>query len=268
MPGDFEAMPDEASRTTPSNTPARRIGATVSDLHILTERSSIDRHMAALDAAADRVSMFVFNGDIFDFRWSQASSFRKSIDLALKWIERLLQHNPHCRFVFTIGNHDNVAAYQRGLAALAKSYDNFDWARFWVKLEDKFFLHGDVVDRRGTPEHFELRRSRWDSEIIRGPVANKMYGAVTAVGVHRLASRMISRRKCARRILAYARHVLHHRESELRDIYFGHIHTSFVDFEYAGRRFHNSGAAIEQLHLHIIEFPIADRGTLEFGHAH
>lgn len=243
------------------------VGCTVSDLHILTQRSAIHRYAEQLDAAARRASVFVFNGDIFDFRWSRAGSFRQSVQVALDWIADLVAHYPHCRFVFTIGNHDDVGAYREGLFDLSEQYANLDWARYWLRIGDKFFLHGDVVDRAGRPARLERARARWDREMVRGELANAVYGAAMMAGAHRLASRVLSRRRSARRILAYMRHVLGPSEWEIRDIYFGHIHSSFVDFWYRGRRFHNSGTAIRQLSLRVIEFPYRAE-QLELCHEH
>jgi UDP-2,3-diacylglucosamine pyrophosphatase LpxH len=46
------------------------IGHTISDLHLLTTRSSAAKMMPSLHHAASEAGLFVLNGDIFDFQWS------------------------------------------------------------------------------------------------------------------------------------------------------------------------------------------------------
>ncbi len=43
-------------------------GAVVSDLRLFTNRTTVHEHMLAIRRAAEECSLFVFNGDSFDFK--------------------------------------------------------------------------------------------------------------------------------------------------------------------------------------------------------
>ncbi len=81
-------------------------GHVISDLHLFAHRSVADSYMRDIRRAAAESDFFVLNGDIFDFRWSTLPTADDSLDAAVAWLRALVTEHPHCRFFYTVGNHD------------------------------------------------------------------------------------------------------------------------------------------------------------------
>ncbi len=229
-------------------------GGTVSDLHMLTNRTAIHEYMEDIERQLADSDLFIFNGDIFDFQWSLHGGFASSVEVAIAWIKELVDRHPHCLFVFINGNHDCVPEYQRALAQLARERRNFAWEEHYLRLGDKIFLHGDVFNAGVTPEALNAYRERHNAQASKGKLMHSMYWAVAKAGVPKMLLKFVPKRACARRIAAYLRNVLGPDYRDLKDVYFGHVHTPFTDFEYDGLRFHNTGTAVIGLQLHILRF--------------
>ena len=242
-------------------TPEQQSGAVVSDLHILTNRTTVHEHMDDIEAAAEAADLFVFNGDIFDFKWSTHGAFQESVAVAVAWIEDLLRRNHDCRFVFLIGNHDGLPSYKAELVRLSNDYPNMTWEEFYLRLDDKVFLHGDVCQTTGSPAELETYRLKCNEHLRDHPVLHMLYWLVSHVGILRLFVKMISKESCARRISQYLSTVMGSEFAEIREVYFGHVHTPFTDFPHNGRIFHNTGAALKRLHLQIMTFDFSENGT-------
>jgi UDP-2,3-diacylglucosamine hydrolase len=227
-----------------------RHGYAVSDLHLFTRWSTARREMPAIHAAARQADFFVLNGDIFDFRWSTLPTVERTVAAAVAWLEGLTADHPRCRVVYLMGNHDRLAAMTGPLEALADRQSNFAWHASHVRIHDALFLHGDLALRAGRRNPFarRLRRRQWKP----GKAVHVAYRSLVAAGVHCLARRFNGPRRCARRILRSLAEHGNHIGQEIRDVYFGHTHRPFTDFEYRGVRFHNTGAAIRGLEMNLL----------------
>ena len=229
-------------------------GLVVSDLHLLTNRTTINFHIHGMERAAAQSDLFILNGDIFDFKWSLHGDVALSLDVAREWIETLVRPFPHCRFVFMIGNHDSLTPYMELLDHLAGRHANIGWDKYWLQVEDKVFLHGDAADAFMTPAALDLHRMRWDRLRQMPRIWHSIYGAATRYSPHWIVPQLKSKRLCANRLIHYLRAALGAGFYDIQDIYFGHLHSPFTDFTCKGIRFHNTGAAIHGLRLRMLPF--------------
>ena len=61
-------------------------GLVLSDLHLFSIRSCGEHHLLSIRESLEQADHIVFNGDTFDFRWSQYSTEEQSIAAALAWL--------------------------------------------------------------------------------------------------------------------------------------------------------------------------------------
>lgn len=206
--------------------------------------------------AADACDLFVFNGDIFDFKWSQHGGFRQSVRMAEAWIRTLVSAHSQTRFVFLLGNHDCIDPYKTALDGIQRSLPNFEWHEYWYRLNKKVFLHGDVCHAGGTAKDLRAYRNRWSRMIRTSPLSHAAYWAVGQSGLPMVAPRFLRRKACAMGILNYLREELGQDFQDIEEVYFGHVHTAFRDFRLEGLTFHNTGAATKGMELEIIWFRV------------
>jgi len=231
-----------------------RRGAVVSDLHFLTIRSTLQEHLSSLMTAAEASDLFVFNGDIFDFKWSQHGGFPQSVRIAEAWIRTLVSAHSETHFVFLLGNHDCIDPYKTALDSIERGLKNFEWHENWFRLKKKLFLHGDVCHAGGTAKALRAYRNRWSRMLRTSPFSHAAYWAVGRSGLPAVAPRFLRRKACARQILDYLAEELGDDFSSLEEVYFGHLHKSFRDFQIDGMIFHNTGAAKKGVELDIHRF--------------
>lgn len=229
-------------------------GAVVSDLHLFTNRTTVHEHIDDIRRAADECDLFVFNGDIFDFKWSRHGGFALSVHAAEEWIRRLVAAHPETAFVFLLGNHDSVPAYRETLDGLAREFSNLDWRADWYRRGGRLFLHGDVSHPLASRRGLRVYRDRCNRTLQRSRFHHACYWVFARSGLPAFFLRFVSREKCARRILAYLRRELGGDLDEISDIYFGHVHTPFSDFSHGGFSFHNTGSATRGFRLSVIRF--------------
>lgn len=230
----------------------------VSDLHLFANRSRGHDHLDRIIAAADEADHCVLGGDIFDFKWSTLSDTQSTVDAAVDWLQNLCQHVPGTHVQFLLGNHDYHHELIERLPALAAEVHNFEWHRFYIRLGDAIFLHGDVADRRMTAEMLEHRRSRWSNHRPPGRYRSRAYDLVVKTRVHMLVPRAVyPRRIVARRILSYLKDIDQGPDTGVRQVCFGHTHLPVADYHYKGLYFHNGGAPIGKQPFHILELEIA-----------
>jgi UDP-2,3-diacylglucosamine hydrolase len=220
-------------------------GYVVSDLHYLAQRSAAEKHMHRLHEAAEQADFFVLNGDIFDFEWSILGDPGQSLRIAADWLAELAKHFPACRFYYVMGNHDNNSDFVPLLDHLDSTVDNFHWHPSHVRIGDCLFLHGDLAIDNGLRD--PLHRPVQPARRLRNRAETMAYTMLCGARVHRLLIQMHGPRYCAKRI----HQSLHHHHPDLArgltDVYFGHSHKPFQDFQYRDLRFHNSGSAIRGL---------------------
>ena len=218
------------------------IGHTISDLHLLSNRSCAGWKMPALHHAASEAGLFILNGDIFDFQWSIYSDIHRSLDFVEKWIDHLVSRHPHCRFVFIMGNHDSLPAYAELLEKLCARHANLLWDPFYLKVGEKVFLHGDVHNSP-TPEMLQIYRARWH-----GPAHKRWthtpYLIFAWLRIPRLIHELTPKHGPIIDVIAYLKSELGPRFEEVQDIYYGHTHKPHSNFIRYGLRFHNTGAML------------------------
>ena len=232
------------------------LGAVVSDLHLFTNRTTVHEHMPDIRRAADECRLFVFNGDIFDFQWSLHAGFEASVRAAEEWIRDLASSHPNTRFVFLLGNHDSIPAYRDALDRLAAEMGNLEWHSEWYRRDGRLFLHGDIYHGGATGASLDAYRTRCNRILRRSRFRHACYWLFARSGLPALFLRLVNRKTCARRILAYLRTELGPDLRDVREIYFGHVHTPFTDFRYDRLLFHNTGAALKGMRLSIMRFTL------------
>jgi UDP-2,3-diacylglucosamine pyrophosphatase LpxH len=229
----------------------------VSDLHLFANRSRGDAHLERIRIAADEADYFVLGGDIFDFKWSTLGDLRASVDAAAAWIHDLCLRAPSTQVQFLLGNHDYHDEFIRRLPALSNQLPNFEWHRFYLRLGNTIFVHGDVADRRMTAQMLEERRSRWNGHRQRGRFHSRAYDLVVKSRVHMLVPRAVyPRRIVARRILSYLQDIGHCPHHGVEQVCFGHTHLPLADYRYGGLCFHNGGAPIGAGKFRILELEL------------
>lgn len=235
-----------------------RIGATVSDLHLFSHHSRMDRYFAHMEEVASVAEAFVLNGDIFDFKWSEHGIFSRSVQAAEHFLRKLAEDHPDCHFHVVLGNHDAVPPYRRCLEELASQHVNLDWHEFACQLEDRVFLHGDVIHAGSSNAAVRAFRSRLQHPA-RGLAWHKWaHSAVHRSRVPWAAFRMLPKRLLAVRLLAYLENENWLNGRPVRHIYFGHTHSDFEDFSFRSYRFHNCGSATHGARLRLVTFPMKD----------
>lgn len=244
------------------------IGHTVSDLHLLTNRSSAGWMMPSLHHAASEAGLFVLNGDIFDFQWSMYPDIGESLRFVQDWIRNLVCRHSQCQFVFIMGNHDSLPAYGRLLDAMSDRYTNLVWDPFYLKVGEKAFLHGDVHNSP-TTETLVAYRERWH-----GPPRQRWIHTVYLVSswlrIPRLIHELMPKHAPIDDVITYLKTELGPRFDEVQDVYYGHTHKPHSNFIRNGLRFHNTGATLHGVRSRIQTFLYdptdLERGLEERGH--
>ena len=231
-------------------------GTVISDLHLLTNRSMATQHMETIRQAANNSAVVVLNGDIFDFKWSIHPSLTMSIEQASRWLRDLADGHTDCRWIVLLGNHDDHIEYQTALDQLAFTCPNLAWHDQLVTIGTKVFLHGDVCHAGGSNRHLETYRAKYRVAPIQTQWQHGLYKAVSRLGVQQVASRLTSKRKAAKRLDQYLHQEMGSEFKRYTDVYFGHVHQPFLDYEYHGRKYHNSGAALIGAKLKPIQFSV------------
>ena len=158
----------------------------VSDLHLFARRSEAPRYLEAIRRRAALATTFVLGGDIFDFRWSTQATSGEAVEAAVAWLKQLTGECPGCHFHYLLGNHDYNDDFIRRLAEFAPGVQNLSWHKFYLRLGDSVFLHGDAADRRRTtPQVLALDRDRWLHDRRRGRMHRRMYDLAIRAGLHR-----------------------------------------------------------------------------------
>lgn len=231
-------------------------GCFISDLHLLTSRSSAGRYLGAICEAALRSRVFVFGGDIFDFRWAGVPIERAARDAA-QWLREFAESCPGCQFHYLLGNHDHHEVFIERLVELDRDVANLAWDHHFLRLGDKVFLHGDVLGRNVTAETLTARRTRLHHHRVRDTWEHQVYDLAVLAGLHRPVPYVVHpTRMVARGVLHYLRQAGHGPDSGVRDVYFGHVHRLITSYAYRGLRFHSGGAAIRGLPFEILEFQL------------
>lgn len=226
-------------------------GYVISDLHLFAKRSVAGRYIRAMHAAADKADFFILNGDIFDFCWTTLTSIDNTMNAACKWLEGFVDRDPHCRFIYVLGNHDGLQPFADRLDDLCLRVGNLEWHPSYARVGTSLFFHGDIPvgKRRGNILNRELARLR----TKRGWAMHAGYDLVVAARLHKGVMSLHWAPRFTRRILR----LLNNDHSDVldgvTDIYFGHTHRAMSDHYHEGIRFHNTGSTIEGLRCNLLK---------------
>jgi UDP-2,3-diacylglucosamine pyrophosphatase LpxH len=227
------------------------LGYVVSDFHIFAKWSSADSYIADVRAAAAAADFFVFNGDIFDFKWSTLESSEATTRAAIEWFRQLASDFPRCHFFYVLGNHDCHVSFIDPLNSLADELDNFSWHNSYCRIGTWLFMHGDLIFKAQSGTPFE--RTHLSTGEPRHSLLGTSYHIVISMGAHALAALMFAKEKCAKQLLKVLKGKGYSGMEGVEDIYIGHTHAAFSDFKYGGFTFHNSGSAVHDLHCNMMQ---------------
>jgi UDP-2,3-diacylglucosamine pyrophosphatase LpxH len=225
-------------------------GAVISDLHLFARRTETHRIIETLLELPADLEHLVLNGDIVDFRWSSYPSEAETVAAGKLWLQGLLEQRPALRVYYVMGNHDCSAPWAEALDQL--SPERFTWSPTHVKLGSHLFLHGDLVTGEKNPFIRVLTSSH--KHFASSGALDRFYHALIHTRVHVGVSRMHGPEryvpKVERALRTYGADFLY----DTSDIYFGHTHEPFSDYEYRGLRFHNTGSAVRHIKLRALRF--------------
>ncbi|MCH7959316.1 MAG: metallophosphoesterase [Candidatus Hydrogenedentes bacterium] len=229
-------------------------GYVVSDLHMFSRRSEFADHMDDIREVAGKADLFVFNGDIFDFRWTTLPTVEETVDAAISWLKELIDQFPDCHFHFILGNHDNLQVFIDALSELTVPTPNLSWHPYYLRIGDVVFLHGDVSDGHADAAALERSREQWlHDHSVRRPIYHSIYDVVVRLGVHRAIQRVAyPKPRVARRLTAYLEDVGLGSLDGIRHVYFGHTHGAMQNYEYRDMIFHNPGAPIKGVEFNVL----------------
>jgi len=225
------------------------------DLHLFANRSKGARHWDEMRRKAAQAEVFVLGGDIFDFRWARTQSHHHTIEKASAWLMALAESCPRCHFHYVLGNHDYHRKFIEQLCALDAALPNFSWHRYYVRLGNSVFLHGDVADGEGaTAESLAAAREIWLDVRRRGPWASSLYDAVVLARLHKSVPHLVyTKRLIAHRVSVYLERIGQGPAAGVRNVYFGHTHKPMVNYHYGRLAFHNGGAPIKGMKFRILD---------------
>lgn len=225
----------------------------ISDLHMFCRRSDWLKHLPALYEAAASADLFVFNGDTFDFKWSDLSSLEETVDKAIGFLRTFAQLHPQCRVHVNLGNHDHNQPFMEALAALSREMQNFTWHPYYLRVGKTVFLHGDAATYKMTHARLERYRNRWRRHRKQGQIKNRAYDAAFRANAHVAVSRLVfSRKRTARFLAAYLDDIGQGAEDGVERVYYGHTHVPVAGYSYRGLTFHNGGAALAGMDFELV----------------
>lgn len=225
----------------------------VADLHLFARRSSAPRYHDQIIAAALDSDVCVLGGDIFDFRWSTYLTEDETAHAAVEWLRAFDTATKHCRVHFLLGNHDDHPELLERLPFLEQEITTFEWSRYYYRLGDTLFLHGDVADKTTTALGLQLQREQF-SHGSRNELQNRLYDVAIRAQLHRIAPPAVYPcKRVAKRILAYMESIGHPKESGVEHVYFGHTHRPMDHYLFEGVHFHNGGAPIGRAPFRILQ---------------
>ena len=200
-------------------------GFVVSDLHLMARWSTAEKHIDKLAECAKKAEFMVFNGDIFDFKWSRRESFQHSVDFAVEWLEKLIDNFPECSFYYILGNHDSHLEFVETLKQLAEAKSNFAYQPSHIILGTSLFMHGDLVLSNAGGKCFE--RSYYPETKIKHPWISQLYHLLISSGIHNVLPLFYRKQKTAEKIYRALPQLNLESAKNITDIYFGHTHVAF-----------------------------------------
>lgn len=230
-------------------------GLFLSDLHLLSGRSNIERHQDQISSWVEASDIAVLGGDIFDFKWSRQPTLDKAIEVALNWLTRLIQQHPRTSFYYLLGNHDCHPRFVAELDRLTFHAPNLQWQPYWLRLGQFAFLHGDILDGGLEHAHLDVKRKKHICDPIPQAYRHWLYDVAVQAKVHRVVSSLVNRQNWVlTKLYNYLSSQGLDPKSGVTDVYFGHTHRVINNVTYRGVHFHNGGACIKGLDFKILPF--------------
>lgn len=244
-------------------------GLVLSDLHLFAARSRGWNLLEKLHDGFSTLDLLVFNGDIFDFRWSTLPTQEATIKAGIAWLNKLITLNPHCRIHYLLGNHDCLDAFQHQLKQFSARHPQFQCHEYFLRLGNSVFLHGDCVNRRMSPDDLADYRAQWKKGDHFGPALALLYKWIDRLGITRMIHHSVfCRPEVAARITFYLDQANPGWRKGTRHCYFGHTHLPFTGFEHEGILFHNTGSACGNLGFLPIFFDSENPSSKVEGNEH
>lgn len=220
----------------------------ISDLHLFSSRSDVDRHRDLIRRSIEESEMCVWGGDLFDFRWTRLACASTTVQQATEWLNDWLEQYPSIPFIFLRGNHDAHASFARALETLAAQHDHFYAGLDALRVSDALMLHGDLIEGEGTRASLALYRESWERRRIAGAMQNRAYDAIVAARLHTAAASAAHRHKVTcRRLWKSVDSELGDEISGVRRVIFGHTHRQIEGLKCGDIEFYNGGAAIRHV---------------------
>lgn len=240
----------------PQHAPLIRGGVFVSDLHLFSPRSAAAHILGQLAEFQSSERCIVLGGDIFDFRWSVQGTHHETIRAAIGWLEDLLASSGQTQIRFLPGNHDCHPDFLHQLTSLAEHEQRFRWFEHQMQIGDCVFLHGDILDARGSLAAY---RKKFHHAQPQPEVNQQLYNAAVGMRLHKLVPMVRHRTEltCARiKSLIDNRPEHINAPENVARIFFGHTHVPIFGHELQNLQFYNPGAALKymQAHPHFFEF--------------
>ena len=223
----------------------------ISDLHIFSPASSYARHSEHIHQLIKESEVCILNGDIFDFKRSTIGSVSETIPHASRILDSMLSANLNCKFHYILGNQEYIEMFLNTLKDLPA--DRFQVHPDILRIEDKIFLHGDIA----TTQNISLPITETRTRLLlseRDELSAKLARIIVALRLNLVAYLTHSKEQIASRIYQYL--ALHYKNDLIlaKEIYFGHTHVPFNNFELNGIKFFNTGSTIKNMRFEPIVF--------------
>ena len=230
-------------------------GIVVSDLHLFSRRSQGLQALEHLYSLLAGVDILVFNGDIFDFRWSRLATNSDTVREAASWLTAVMRLNPHCRVEFVLGNHDCHEHFVEELSELEERWPAFSWHDHSFSIGENIFLHGDCANRRMSRRGLDRYRKKWSRRKKKGRTMAAGYEMLDRTGIIPAFHQVyFPPERAVRRIWHHLNDAAPEVLEGVRNVFFGHTHLPFANFPYRGINFHNTGSALKGCELNFLKF--------------
>ncbi|WP_315852958.1 metallophosphoesterase [Novipirellula galeiformis] len=240
-----------------SSNPIPKRAVFISDLHLMSTRSTAEQHRDQIGSLIQRNEIVVWGGDLFDFRWSSFSTESEAVDYSLAYLQQWRKEFPHQQFVFLCGNHDASPVFLNELRQWIQGDANFVFAGDVLRIGDTVMLHGDQIEGRGTIHRFENYRQRWADKKRAAMWRFAGYDAIVAARAHKVAAAVAHSNKTAIKKLnrfLTLQELTH--ETGVRQVVFGHTHRLIRGVQHNRMHFFNGGAAIRHVPFRPVEIEL------------
>ncbi len=228
-------------------------GHVLSDLHLFAGWSNAAIHLEKMHSAASMSEFFVLNGDIFDFRWSTLSSIDDTAKASVEWLKELAARHPYCTFYYVLGNHDCNEIFVEHLNTTADTMSNLRWHPSHFRIGNLLFMHGDLPIAGKDP----FKRVICSTTPGKSDFLRRSYGRLIQMGAHKRLDLIFTESRCARMILRKLPSNGTDLTNGITDIYFGHTHAPFSDYNFNGIIFHNTGSTISNLEFNMLPVKVS-----------